>query len=190
MSLKQPNEFVENARLTGNMPDSAVLQNAPGIHNCCFHSPIGWLQIVGEDNCISRLDFDDTPPRSLPESPNVPILRVIFDILTRYFAGEKVEFSHVPLTLLGGTEFQIAVWHTIREIPYGETRTYKWLAEQIGSPKAARAVGGAVGANPVSILIPCHRVIGSNGKLGGYGGGIKRKQLLLELEGYPVETLK
>ncbi len=190
MSLKQPDEFVENAQLAGKFPAPAVLRNARGIPSFCFNSPIGWLQVIGEGASVSRLDFDGIPPRSIPEIPNVPILRVVFDILTRYFAGEKVDFYHVPLTLIGGTEFQIAVWHTIREIPYGETRSYKWLAEQIGRPKAVRAVGGAVGANPISIIIPCHRVIGSNGRLGGYGGGIKRKRQLLELEGYPVETLK
>ena len=78
----------------------------------------------------------------------------------------------------------------IQQIPYGEVRTYQWIADQLGRPKSARSVGNATGANPVSILIPCHRVIGSNGRLGGYGGGIERKRGLLALEEYPVAELK
>lgn len=190
MNQKQIISSQDDARLAENFPEPSGPRNARGIPNFCFKSPIGWMQVIGESSCISRLSFDDIPPLTTPEIPDVPILSNAYDILTRYFAGEKVDFYPVPLTLCGGTEFQIAVWNTIREIPYGETRTYKWVAEQIGKPKAVRAVGGAVGANPISILIPCHRVIGSNGKLGGYGGGIERKRLLLQLEGYPVETLK
>lgn len=89
-----------------------------------------------------------------------------------------------------GTDFQRLVWDAIYQIPYGEARSYKWIAEQIGRPKAVRAVGSATGSNPITIIIPCHRVIGSNGKLGGYGGGLERKRQLLSLEGYPVEVLQ
>ena len=190
MNQKQLISSRDDARLAENFPEPSGPRNARGIPSFCFKSPIGWMQVIGESSCISRLSFGDIPPLTPPEIPDAPILSNAYDILTRYFAGEKVDFYPVPLTLCSGTEFQIAVWNTIREIPYGETRTYKWIAEQIGKPKAVRAVGGAVGANPISILIPCHRVIGSNGKLGGYGGGIERKRLLLQLEGYPVETLK
>ncbi|MYF54522.1 MGMT family protein, partial [Candidatus Poribacteria bacterium] len=86
--------------------------------------------------------------------------------------------------------FQQLVWETIHQIPHGEVRSYKWIAEQIGRPKAVRAVGNATGNNPITIIIPCHRVIGSNGNLGGYGGGLERKRQLLSLEGYPVKELK
>jgi methylated-DNA-[protein]-cysteine S-methyltransferase len=85
---------------------------------------------------------------------------------------------------LEGTDFQLRVWHELLTIPYGETRSYAQIAEAIGRPKAVRAVGAANGSNPVAILVPCHRVIGSNGKLTGYGGGLPLKKRLLELEGY------
>ena len=190
MNLKEIVSSLDDARLAENFPGPSGPRNARGIPSFCFKSPIGGILVIAEGTCISRVRFEFMPPRATPEIPDAPLFTNVFDSLTRYFLGENPEFHQVPLTLSGGTEFQRAVWHTIREIPYGETRTYKWLAEQIGNPKAVRAVGGAVGANPISILIPCHRVIGSNGKLGGYGGGIERKRQLLELEGYPVETLK
>ena len=112
------------------------------------------------------------------------------DILDKYFYGDPVDFREIPVAVEMGTAFQDAVWDTIYQIPYGEVRSYKWIAEQIGKPKAVRAVGNATGSNPISIIIPCHRVIGSNGNLGGYGGGIERKRQLLTFEGYPVEVLK
>ena len=100
--------------------------------------------------------------------------------LEAYFAGELTTFN-VDLEL-AGTEFQRRVWAALQTIPYGETRSYGQIADQIGSPSASRAVGMANGHNPISIIVPCHRVIGSSGKLTGYGGGIERKQALLELE--------
>jgi O-6-methylguanine DNA methyltransferase len=101
--------------------------------------------------------------------------------LRQYFAGECVQFS-CPLDL-HGTPFQLAVWQALYCIPYGETRTYAQLATTIGRPRAVRAVGAANGANPVAIIVPCHRVIGSNGSLTGYGGGLSTKRWLLSLEG-------
>jgi methylated-DNA-[protein]-cysteine S-methyltransferase len=100
--------------------------------------------------------------------------------LAEYFAGELTEFD-LELTL-AGTPFQQRVWTALREIPYGETESYGELAQRIGSPTGARAVGLANGRNPISIIVPCHRVIGSSGSLTGYGGGIERKQFLLEFE--------
>jgi methylated-DNA-[protein]-cysteine S-methyltransferase len=100
--------------------------------------------------------------------------------LSAYFAGDLTEFD-VDYTLVG-TEFQRRVWTALLTIPYGQTRSYGELAGQIGSPTASRAVGLANGRNPISIIVPCHRVIGSNGSLTGYGGGIDRKKSLLELE--------
>ena len=101
--------------------------------------------------------------------------------LRRYFAGERIQFS-CPLDLRG-TPFQVAVWQELYRIPYGSTRTYSQIANAIGYPKAVRAVGAANGANPVAVIVPCHRVIGSNGALTGYGGGLPMKEWLLALEG-------
>ena len=101
--------------------------------------------------------------------------------LRAYFAGGLRVFS-VPLDM-EGTEFQLNVWNRLTKIPYGETRSYAQVAEAVGRPKAVRAVGAANGSNPVAIIVPCHRVIGSNGKLTGYGGGLPLKKRLLELEG-------
>lgn len=101
--------------------------------------------------------------------------------LDEYFAGRRRSFD-LPL-LFVGTEFQEKVWNTLLEVPYGETRSYGWMAEMIGNPKAVRAVGTANGSNSISIFAPCHRIIGSNGSLTGYGGGLPAKKFLLELEG-------
>ncbi len=100
--------------------------------------------------------------------------------LSQYYSGEKVEFT-VPIAAKG-TEFQLSVWQALLAIPYGETWSYQQIADFIGNPKAVRAVGLANGKNPVSVIVPCHRVIGKNGKLTGYAGGVERKQKLLELE--------
>ena len=100
--------------------------------------------------------------------------------LNEYFAGQREEFS---VTLdMRGTEFQKSVWDELREIPFGETRSYGHIAQKIGRPAASRAVGAANGQNPIPIIVPCHRVIGSSGKLTGFGGGLHNKALLLELE--------
>ena len=98
-----------------------------------------------------------------------------------YFTGEKVNFPD-ELDLSGATPFQRRVWESTRLIPYGETRSYLWVARQIGKPGAARAVGQALGKNPLSIIVPCHRVIASDGGLGGFGGGVEMKKYLLRLE--------
>ena len=111
------------------------------------------------------------------ESPFFSALRAQLD---EYFTGLRRHFS-LPL-VLAGTPFQLRVWVALQSIPYGETRTYRALAAQIGSPDAARAVGSANGANPLAILIPCHRLTGADGKLTGYGGGLWRKRRLLEME--------
>jgi len=103
-------------------------------------------------------------------------------LLGRYASGEPVSFSD-GLDLEQGTPFQRRVWRTLLEIPRGETRSYGWVAERIGRPGAARAVGQAVGANPLAIVVPCHRVVGSDGGLGGYGGGLALKEALLRIEG-------
>jgi methylated-DNA-[protein]-cysteine S-methyltransferase len=110
-----------------------------------------------------------------------PYLFGVFNQLTEYFAGTRKKFD-LPLDIYG-TDFQIKVWEELKKIPYGKTISYKTLAENLGDVKSIRAVGKANGQNPIAIIIPCHRVIGSNGKLTGYAGGLKIKQKLLHLEG-------
>lgn len=119
------------------------------------------------------------------EGEEVAPLRQAMDELRRYLAGERLQFS-CPLDLRG-TPFQVAVWQELYRIPYGQTRSYAQIAQAIGSPNAVRAVGAANAANPVAVIVPCHRVIGSNGSLTGYGGGLDMKQWLLTLEGVMSE---
>jgi methylated-DNA-[protein]-cysteine S-methyltransferase len=114
-------------------------------------------------------------------NPSHSALREAVRQLTAYFAGELREFR-LPLDM-AGTEFQCRVWRQLLTIPYGETRSYAQVAQAIGAPQAVRAVGAANGANPIAIVVPCHRVIGSNGKLTGYGGGLPLKKRLLAIEG-------
>ncbi len=109
-----------------------------------------------------------------------PLLREAVRQVRDYFAGELKEF-HLPLEM-AGTEFQKRVWNSLLEIPYGETRSYSQIAQAIGAPMAVRAVGAANGENPIAIVVPCHRVIGANGKLTGYGGGLDLKRRLLDME--------
>jgi methylated-DNA-[protein]-cysteine S-methyltransferase len=146
-------------------------------------SPIGPLTLVGRDSTLTNLRMagqSHEPDRSGWQ----PAIAGAFDAavaqLDAYFAGGLHRFDvDVELT---GTPFQRRVWAALQTIPYGETRTYLQLAEQIGAPRAARAVGMAIGRNPVSIIVPCHRVIGSSGRLTGYAGGLERKRILLALE--------
>ena len=128
-----------------------------------------------------KMEFD-----RVIEGEEIAPLQQAMDELRRYLAGEHIQFS-CPLDLLG-TPFQIAVWEELYRIPYGETRTYTEIAGAIGRPSAVRAVGAANGANPVAIIVPCHRVIGSNGSLTGYGGGLPTKAWLLHLEGIKNKT--
>jgi methylated-DNA-[protein]-cysteine S-methyltransferase len=118
------------------------------------------------------------PPDTKEHS--TPLLRRVARQIEEYLNGKRTEFD-LPLKP-EGTEFQRAVWKALQTIPYGETRSYRDIAEQIGSPKACRAVGMANHRNPITIIIPCHRVIGTDGSLTGYGGGLKLKQQLLDLE--------
>lgn len=122
-----------------------------------------------------RLTFED-----VVEGESVAPLQQAMDELRRYFAGERVQFACA--LDLHGTPFQAAVWEEMFRIPYGETRSYSELARVLGRPQAARAVGAACGANPVAVIVPCHRVVGSNGSLVGYGGGVATKEWLLALE--------
>ena len=152
-----------------------------------YKSPVGCIGIVAADqDHISHLFFTDDFPFDEPSHLRVqyPVLIRMEKLLDQYFAGKPFDTAALPIRVEEGTHFQNEVWDAIRQIPHGEVRSYKWIAEQIGKPKAVRAVGGAVGANAVSIFVPCHRVIRSDGALGGYGGGIERKRYLLALEGF------
>ncbi|HUA60127.1 MAG TPA: methylated-DNA--[protein]-cysteine S-methyltransferase [Verrucomicrobiae bacterium] len=138
------------------------------------------LRLVASENGILEILLHWEKPADGRHNPTHPVLREAACQLRAYFAGDLRQFN-LPLDLRG-TDFQLRVWNQLLKIPYGETRSYSEIAQAIHSPKAVRAVGAANGANPVSIVVPCHRVIGSSGKLVGYGGGLPLKKRLLELE--------
>lgn len=140
-------------------------------------SPLGTLLLIGAGDALTELRFD--PPEGLTESP-LPVLVRTAEELREYFAGARQRFC-IPLRP-EGSAFSRRVWAALCTVPYGATRTYGEIARDIGQPKASRAVGMANHRNPIPILIPCHRVIGANGSLTGYGGGLDRKTLLLRLE--------
>jgi methylated-DNA-[protein]-cysteine S-methyltransferase len=123
-----------------------------------------------------------TGPAVWPDNPDHPMLKQAIQQLTDYFAGQRTRFD-VPLDLTYGTAFQQSVWQALLAIAQGDTASYSEVSNRIGKPAAVRAVGAAVGRNPVSIIVPCHRVLGANGALTGYAGGLDRKTALLKLEG-------
>jgi len=156
-----------------------------------FDTDMGWVGVLGSTAGLLSI--------TLPHSSTQEINRLLGDIISHarwsphlfqdlmerlraYFSGHQVNFPD-GLDLSGATDFQREVWEAARLIPYGETRSYRWVAEQIKKPKALRAVGQALGRNPLPIIVPCHRVLASNGQLGGFTGGIDMKRRLLNLEG-------
>jgi O-6-methylguanine DNA methyltransferase len=156
-----------------------------------FDSPVGPLTAGATDEGICLLEFNG--PRSDSQVSELarlfdaevvagdhPFLKQLQSELSEYFAGERREFT-VPL-VIRGTEFQESVWRELLRIPYGETKAYADIARSVDMPKASRAVGRANGQNRIAIVIPCHRVVNTGGALGGYGGGLDRKRLLLDLE--------
>lgn len=149
-------------------------------------SPVGMLTLVAsEAGLVAILWEDDDPDRVrlgvLVEEPDHPVLAETVRQLTTYFAGERWSFD-LPLDFRG-TDFQKSVWAALLAIPFGETRSYGEIAAALGRPGASRAVGAANGRNPISIVAPCHRVIGANGSLTGFAGGLEAKRYLLRLEG-------
>lgn len=143
--------------------------------------------MTASDEGLRTLSFE-SGPGACRDDPPPPHLERAVDLLGRYLDGEAVDFDDIALDLEGSTEFQRKVWERLREIPRGRVVSYGDLAEEMaGGPDAARAVGGAVGSNPLPIVIPCHRVVRSDGGLGGFGGGLPRKVALLRLEGVDVE---
>ncbi len=139
---------------------------------------IGPMYLCSEDGCLTEVGFGPGP--EAPAAPD-PLLDQVEAELREYLAGQRREFSPFPLRL-SGTAFQQSVWLALLGLPYGATCTYGELAAAIGRPRACRAVGAALGRNPISILLPCHRVLGAGGALTGFGGGLEVKRALLALE--------
>lgn len=158
----------------------------PSIVQARCDSPLGTIILAATSRGLAGLLFEGQrhmPDSSgWPDAPDHPLLRRARSLLDDYFAGRPVGFD-LPLDLDSGTPFQQRVWRAMLSIPRGETRSYGYLGAHIGQPAAVRAVGAAVGRNPVSIIVPCHRVLGADGSLTGYAGGLHRKTALLQLEG-------
>jgi len=138
-------------------------------------SPLGKIYLIFDDANLTAIDYRKPAlqRRSCPD--------VVKRQFSEYFRGERSTFS-IRTVFTEGTPFQKKVWKALLSIPYGKTKSYKWIAERIGSPGAFRAVGQAVGRNPLPIIYPCHRVINADGNLGGYSGGLRKKRILLDLE--------
>lgn len=153
------------------------------MYYCYLDTPIGELLLAGQDDALTMIGFPKGSMRRDPEPDWIfnekPLARARQQ-LTEYFAGTRREFD-LPVAL-SGTEFQVSVLEALQEIPYGETVSYGEIAKRIGRPKAVRAVAAAHGRNPIPIVVPCHRVIGSSGDLTGFGGGLDTKEALLRLE--------
>jgi methylated-DNA-[protein]-cysteine S-methyltransferase len=156
------------------------------IHTTHVDTPLGGVTLAATDGGLCGLWFD--AQRHAPDTTgwhvnaDHPVLREAAAQLADYLAGRRNAFD-LPLDLSHGTAFQRGVWQALREIPHGATTSYGALGAQVGHPAAARAVGAAVGRNPISVIVPCHRVIGAGGALTGYAGGLDRKTALLALEG-------
>jgi methylated-DNA-[protein]-cysteine S-methyltransferase len=152
---------------------------------CNLPSPLGTIVMAATNTALVGLWFDgqrhQPDPCAWPLVQQHPVLDAAMEQLQQYFAGERQQFD-LPLDLSTGTAFQQQVWAQLQAIANGDTVSYGQLSQQIGNPKAVRAVGAAVGRNPISIVVPCHRVLGADGALTGYAGGLDRKTALLQLE--------
>jgi methylated-DNA-[protein]-cysteine S-methyltransferase len=168
---------------TGIAKIRTVSNEVNSVRYTWFASPIGRLLLAGSDLGLKLVSFaEGRRARGVDASwrEDAAIFTDVMEQLRSYFAGKRIAFD-LPL-MLEGTEFQKKVWTALQAIPYGETISYKELAERIGKPGAVRAVGAANGANPIPIIIPCHRVLGNDGSLTGFGGGLPLKRKLLQLE--------
>ena len=153
------------------------------MNNVCFmKTPAGVVRIEDDGEYLLQLDFAEHACGCCLGSLASPIGREVKTQLSEYFAGERRSFD-IPLKL-EGTDFQKRIWNALLDIPFGETRSYKEVAEAAGSPKGARAAGQAVHVNPVAIIVPCHRVISSDGSIGGFAAGTGVKTVLLQVEGH------
>jgi methylated-DNA-[protein]-cysteine S-methyltransferase len=149
-----------------------------GMFYSYFKSPIGLVQIGGTASEVTSLDFVE---RRREKTESHPLIDRAARQIAEYFAGKRQVFD-LPISYQG-TDFQERVWGQLLKVPYGETASYQDIARGVGNPLAVRAVGAANGKNPISLIVPCHRIIGSNGTLVGYGGGLWRKEWLLKHEG-------
>ena len=143
---------------------------------------LGNVLLEIQDEKLTRLQFTQD---ALSEEPLQGMAKEVKHQLDEYLSGKRKSFD-LPLEL-EGTDFQKSVWKAVNEIPFGQTTTYMKLSQKLGNVAAIRAVGAAIGANPILVIVPCHRIIGTDGKLTGYAGGLERKQALLEIEGFPVQ---
>jgi methylated-DNA-[protein]-cysteine S-methyltransferase len=151
------------------------------IHALDVSSPVGILQLVSNEKHLLELNWQCAHRQLSTSNHTVAILTAAADELSQFFSGARRNFS-VPLQP-HGTGFQLSVWSELQKVGWGETCTYREIAERLGKPKGFRAVGGAVGRNPIPIFIPCHRIVGANGALTGFSGGLDNKQILLGYEG-------
>ena len=156
------------------------------IHTYFMQTPLGWLQIKGSEAGISEIGFIDEAPEEVSTREVPACLQNCVDQLTEYFQGKRRHFDFVLKPI--GTEFQQKVWQQLQEIPFGKTRSYLDISLKLGEATYTRAVGSANGRNPLAIVVPCHRVVGSDGTLTGYAGGLWRKKWLLQFEGTSRQT--
>ncbi len=168
-----------------------TMSNSAALYRCLHESPVGWIALLGSDRGLRRLSLQPEPQDALAglgddallAEDNPDAFADVLLALNDYFAGDTSAPQRIRVDLSGASPFFSAAWDACCSIPPGETRSYQWLAEAAGSPKASRAAGQAMAKNPLPLVIPCHRVVGSNGSLHGYGGGgVGVKARLLELE--------
>ena len=157
------------------------MTDAMSIHALDVSSPLGVLQLVSDEKHLLELNWQCAHRQLSTSNHTVAILNAAADELSQYFSGARRNFS-VPLQP-HGTGFQLSVWSELQKVGWGETCTYGEIAERLGRPKGFRALGGAVGRNPIPIFIPCHRIVGANGAPTGFSGGLDNKQILLGYEG-------
>jgi methylated-DNA-[protein]-cysteine S-methyltransferase len=168
------------------MTRSFVMKFSTQTVQSVYDSPLGRIILAASDDQLVGLWFDgqrhQVDNSQWDVAPDRPIFQTACAQLSEYFAGRRSDFD-IALNFNSGSVFQRQVWQALRRIPYGVTLSYGALSASIGKPAAVRAVGAAIGRNPLSIIVPCHRVLGAQGSLTGYAGGIERKQVLLQLEG-------
>ena len=158
-----------------------------GVTEFQWLSPLGYISVWSSEETVCRITFHEGDPENI-QKPYHALAREVIRQLNAYFIG-KLQTFNLPL-LTEGTVFQKKVWDAVCRIPYGRVASYSDLGREIGRPDATRAVAGAIGSNPLLIVIPCHRVVGSSGRLTGYAGGIERKRKLIELERQFVVSIK